>query len=112
MDWSRVAYHELCKQITTHCEVAGVLPSRTIVLDIETTGLEPEYDEILQLSILDADTSDILYNHYFQPFLISEWAEAQAAVPQTGMATGNTKVTRISVSNVLQGTCVPIPKIA
>lgn len=48
-----------------------------IVLDTETTGLSSNYDEILQLSIIDND-GNTLYNQYFKPQHCSEWKQAQA----------------------------------
>lgn len=49
-----------------------------IIIDTETTGLNPEQDEILQLAILDADTGATLYNQYHKPLHHDEWLEAQA----------------------------------
>lgn len=49
-----------------------------IIIDTETTGLNPEQDEILQLAIIDADTGAILYNQYHRPLHHDEWPEAQA----------------------------------
>lgn len=50
---------------------------KTIVLDTETTGLYPGYDEILQLSIIDKN-GNTLFNEYIRPKNNREWAEAQA----------------------------------
>lgn len=49
-----------------------------IIIDTETTGLNPEQDEILQLAIIDADTGATLYNQYHKPLHHDEWPEAQA----------------------------------
>lgn len=49
-----------------------------IIIDTETTGLNPEQDEILQLAIIDADTGATLYNQYHRPLHHDEWPEAQA----------------------------------
>lgn len=50
---------------------------RKIVIDTETTGLSNEDDEILQLSIIDADTEEVVFNDYFKPMEIKSWEEAQ-----------------------------------
>ena len=49
--------------------------SSTIVIDTETTGLDPEKDELLQVSIIDIDGNE-LFNSYFKPHAIS-WHEAE-----------------------------------
>lgn len=52
-------------------------PVKRVVLDTETTGLA-EHNELLQVSILDADTGDVLFNSYIKPCFAVEWPEAQA----------------------------------
>ena len=52
--------------------------ARRIVIDTETTGLDPETDELLRVSILDADTKRVLYNEYFRPERTKSWPEAEA----------------------------------
>lgn len=47
-----------------------------IVLDTETTGLSPDKDEILQLSIIDG-TGNTLFNSYFKPIERKKWPYAQ-----------------------------------
>lgn len=50
-----------------------------IVIDTETTGLHPEQgDEILQVSIIDADTEDVLFNELIRPKKATEWPDAMA----------------------------------
>lgn len=46
-----------------------------IILDCETTGLDPNTDEILQLSIIDGNGTQ-LYNSYFRPTVNTSWDEA------------------------------------
>lgn len=48
---------------------------KIIVLDTETTGLNPDIDELLQVSIID-DREDILFNSYIKP-KATEWPDAQ-----------------------------------
>ena len=50
--------------------------SKIIVFDTETTGLDSEMDEILQLSIIDGD-GKVLLNEYVQPYIKAEWPKAQ-----------------------------------
>lgn len=47
-----------------------------IVLDTETTGLDPIKDEIIQLSIIDGNGYTLL-NEYYKPKKVTEWPEAQ-----------------------------------
>lgn len=49
----------------------------TIIFDTETTGLNSEVDEILQLSIID-DNENVLFNEYFKPLVKEEWEQAMA----------------------------------
>ena len=49
-----------------------------IILDTETTGLNPLHDEILQLSIIDADTGEILLNRWYGTTQLREWPAAEA----------------------------------
>ena len=48
-----------------------------ICFDTETTGLSPEHDEILQLSILNGDTGEVLYNRMFKPAHKKRWPDAE-----------------------------------
>ena len=47
-------------------KLKGIIPTKTIVIDTETTGLAWYDDEILQLSIID-DSGNILINELFKP---------------------------------------------
>ena len=66
--------------------IASIIPHRLIVIDTETTGVKPESDEILQLSIISGHRR-ILFDHYIKPVSHAEWKGAQ-------------KVNRIKPSNV------------
>lgn len=48
---------------------------KIVVIDFETTGLEPSADEILQVSIID-EAGNTLINQYCKPTHTSRWAEA------------------------------------
>ena len=45
------------------------------VIDVETTGLDPQHDEILQLSIIN-DKGEIVFDSFFKP-CANSWDEAQ-----------------------------------
>lgn len=47
-----------------------------VVLDLETTGLNSEEDEILQVSVIDQD-ENILINEYCKPKKVKSWKEAE-----------------------------------
>ena len=51
-------------------------PAVDIVIDIETTGLNPNEDEILQVSIINT-SGETLYNSYIKPIFTSDWKDAQ-----------------------------------
>lgn len=48
----------------------------TICVDIETSGLESEYDEILQVSIIDY-AGNTLLNEYIKPYYHTSWTDAE-----------------------------------
>lgn len=50
---------------------------KIIVIDLETTGLNLEKDEILQISIIDGNYNTLI-NEYCRPEHIQEWAAAEA----------------------------------
>lgn len=49
-----------------------------IIIDTETTGLDPTQDEIIELSIIDADTGSVLHSQRYDTALRCEWPAAEA----------------------------------
>ena len=58
-----------------HKIINAVSVGKTLVIDTETTGLNPETDELLQVSIIDSD-GNTLFDSYFKPCAKS-WPEAE-----------------------------------
>lgn len=48
-----------------------------IIIDTETTGLSPVDDEILELSIIDADSGEVLHSKRYDTALRYEWPAAE-----------------------------------
>ncbi|MCH9277240.1 3'-5' exonuclease [Bifidobacterium amazonense] len=65
-----------CKIVEKSQSTVADDPIPRIVLDTETTGLHPQYDEILQLSIIDGD-GNVLTNNLYRPERHDSWPEAQ-----------------------------------
>lgn len=51
--------------------------SGIVVFDTETTGLDFDTDEILQISMMDGD-GNVLINEYVKPYWTEQWEDAQA----------------------------------
>ena len=51
-------------------------PSGIVVFDLETTGLNSNDNEILQISAVDGN-GDLLLNEYVRPELIRSWPDAE-----------------------------------
>lgn len=68
----------LCKSIIDlHYQVFNYTPTADIiVLDTETTGLDEQIDELLQVSIIDGD-GNTLYNSYLHPLRKRKWQDAE-----------------------------------
>lgn len=73
-----------CRKLAEEClELATMKPvvscenkSELICIDCETTGLSPDHDEILQVSIIDGE-GNILLSTYVHPYWTDEWDAAQ-----------------------------------
>lgn len=50
--------------------------TRQIVIDLETTGLDPYEDEILQIAVLDIDSGETLLDTLVQPYFKEDWYDA------------------------------------
>lgn len=71
------AYRGLLRRLLEE-QPAGEKERRSgIVLDIETTGLDADYDEVLQVPVIDAGSGNTLLNTYVRPVWTFRWEEAQ-----------------------------------
>ena len=76
MEANRFLVRNFLSDIAARSHVPPVsLRKRVIVLDTETTGLDPA-DEILQISIID-DNGNILLDTLVHPYYHSTWADAE-----------------------------------
>lgn len=67
---------EIAKSLFRQIPVDAPISAEEIVMDIETTGLECGYDEILQISILSG-AGETLYHSYIRPIHAEDWQEAE-----------------------------------
>lgn len=56
--------------------VASSNDTDVVVYDVETTGLDSDKDEVLQLSIVDGN-GDTLFSSYIKPYFTTSWEAAQ-----------------------------------
>lgn len=68
---------ELVKMANLLPAIKCVNNSKKVVFDTETTGLSEDYDEILQISIIDGEGNELI-NSYVKPYWNDSWEEAQA----------------------------------
>lgn len=68
----------LCKSIIDlqYQEFDEIPTADIIVIDTETTGLDTQTDELLQVSIIDGD-GNTLYNSYMHPLCKRKWQDAE-----------------------------------
>lgn len=79
-----VATHNKAAELSNECiKMANLLPavecinpSKIVVFDTETTGLSSEYDEILQISVIDGEGNELI-NSYVKPYWNDSWDEAE-----------------------------------
>ena len=74
----REKYISECRSASEKAVSFDLRTSEVIVIDTETTGLDPSRDELLQISILDGKDGTILFDSYVKPVLVTEWSEAMA----------------------------------
>ena len=72
----RIWQLSLLNAYTDLAEYSKTERTNTFVIDTETTGLDPVYDELLQLSIIDLYGNKV-YDSFFNP-CVREWPAAQA----------------------------------
>ena len=65
------------KEVERLNRIKNIPPDKIICFDVETTGLNPYADEILQLSIIDGN-GEVLFNEYIKPQRLKTWENAQA----------------------------------
>lgn len=66
--------HKIIRAISKS-DTSSSSEGKTLVIDTETTGLDPEIDELLQVSIIDSD-GNTLFDSYFKPCVLS-WDDAR-----------------------------------
>lgn len=74
-DAARVAASEMRKRKPS--PVPMVDPSKILVYDLETTGLQAGSDEIIQLAIVDGNGNELI-NTYIKPMHKRKWDKAEA----------------------------------
>lgn len=72
----RALAYDLMKRAALQPSIPCDNPSGIIVFDTETTGLVPDQDEILQISIIDGD-GNVLIDEYVKPYWTTDWYDAQ-----------------------------------
>lgn len=72
----RALAYDLMRRAALQPSIPCDNPSGIIVFDTETTGLVPDQDEILQISIIDGD-GNVLIDEYVKPYWTTDWYDAQ-----------------------------------
>lgn len=72
--------HNLASNLIARANELPVIPcvnkSGIVVFDTETTGLDFDTDEILQISMMDGD-GNVLINEYVKPYWTEQWEDVQ-----------------------------------
>lgn len=100
------AYRGLLRRILQEESVGEQEQLSRIVLDIETTGLEPTYDEMLQVSVIDAGSGNTLLNTYVRPVWTSRWEAAQqinGISPEIVADAPSMDIVLPQLNNIIQG---------
>lgn len=74
-----------------------------IVIDTETTGLDADTDELLQVSIIDSQ-GNTLFNSYIKPLFTENWDEAMAVnhiTPETVATAPNILEVKQEISRII-----------
>lgn len=69
------ALQTLSRQLAERCK-SPVVSADTVILDCETTGLDVNELEVLEMSIISGE-GDVLYHGYIKPFVTESWEDAQ-----------------------------------
>lgn len=67
---------KVVRQLVNVKQPLAIETSETIVIDIETTGLNCCEDEVLQISII-SDSGKTLYDSYIKPIFTDSWKDAE-----------------------------------
>lgn len=66
--------------LSHRCFLAAAMevPGKVLVIDVETTGLDPSSDEVLELAAVDAATGEAIFCQRYRPMYHDRWPEAEA----------------------------------
>ncbi|MEE1061059.1 MAG: exonuclease domain-containing protein, partial [Ruminococcus sp.] len=76
IDKSNFDVTNICKNIIQKTESADINAVSVVVIDTESTGLNPITDELLKVSII-SETKEVLYDSYLKPLFAENWEGAE-----------------------------------